>query len=66
MITVLHLCVMYNRLNIFILILELLNYQDLSSIKDDDGNTILHSAAPLRRIQGKTLVQLFVEDIITQ
>lgn len=48
--TALHLCVMYNRLNVLILILES-THQDLSSIKDDKGNTILHSAATLRRLQ---------------
>lgn len=48
--TVLHLCVMYNRLNILILILES-NVQDLSNIRDDAGNTILHFATELRRMQ---------------
>lgn len=48
--TLLHLCVVYNRLNVFILILESTD-QDLLNIKDDNGNTILHSAAALRRMQ---------------
>ncbi|KAK1351899.1 PGG domain-containing protein [Heracleum sosnowskyi] len=47
---ILHLCVMYNRLNILILILES-NVQDWSNIKDDTGNTILHFATELRRMQ---------------
>lgn len=47
---ILHLCVMYNRLNILILILES-NAQDWSNIKDDAGNTILHYATELRRMQ---------------
>ncbi|XP_074351943.1 uncharacterized protein LOC141691099 [Apium graveolens] len=45
--TLLHLSVVYNRLNVFILILESTD-QDLLNIKDDNGNTILHSAAALR------------------
>ncbi|KAK1355859.1 PGG domain-containing protein [Heracleum sosnowskyi] len=48
--TMLHLCVMYNRLNVLILILES-NVSDLSNIKDRAGNSILHSATALRRIQ---------------
>ena len=48
--TLLHLSVVYNRLNVLILILESTD-QDLLNIKDDDGNTILHSAAALSRIQ---------------
>ena len=50
--TMLQLCVKYNRLNVLILILES-NDQDLSNIKHDDGNTILHSATALGRIQVK-------------
>nr|XP_017240140.1 PREDICTED: ankyrin repeat-containing protein At3g12360-like [Daucus carota subsp. sativus] len=48
--TMLQLCVKYNRLDVLILILES-NDQDLSNIKHDDGNTILHSATALGRIQ---------------
>lgn len=48
----LHLSVKYNRLNVLILILESSD-QNLSNIKHDDGNTILHSATALRRMQVK-------------
>ncbi|WOG94953.1 hypothetical protein DCAR_0314250 [Daucus carota subsp. sativus] len=48
--TMLHLCIKYNRLNVLISILEP-NDQDLSNIKQDDGNTLLHSATVLGRMQ---------------
>ncbi|WOG97837.1 hypothetical protein DCAR_0417178 [Daucus carota subsp. sativus] len=48
--TVLHMCVMYNRLDVLILVLDK-NPMDLSDVKDEDGNTILHYAAGLRRMQ---------------
>ena len=48
--TVLHMCVMYNRLDVLILILDK-NPMDLSDVRDEDGNTILHYAAGLRRVQ---------------
>ncbi|XP_017240136.2 ankyrin repeat-containing protein At2g01680-like [Daucus carota subsp. sativus] len=48
--TVFHLCVTYNRLNLLIRLLEL-NFQDLSNIKDGNGNTVLHTAAALKRMQ---------------
>ncbi|WOG94947.1 hypothetical protein DCAR_0314244 [Daucus carota subsp. sativus] len=47
---VLHMCVMCNRLDVLILVLGK-NPIDLSDVKDEDGNTILHYAAGLRRIQ---------------
>lgn len=53
--TVLHLCVMYNRLDVLILILES-NDMDFSDMKDDNGNTILHTAAALRRMQVNNIV----------
>ncbi|XP_063946966.1 ankyrin repeat-containing protein BDA1-like [Daucus carota subsp. sativus] len=48
--TVLHLCIKYNRLNVLVSILES-NDQDFSSIKQDDGNTLIHSATVLGRLQ---------------
>ncbi|WOG94948.1 hypothetical protein DCAR_0314245 [Daucus carota subsp. sativus] len=47
---VLHMCVMYNRLDVLILILDK-NQIDLSEVKDEEGDTILHYAAGLRRMQ---------------
>ena len=49
--TMLHLCVKYNRLNVLDLILES-NNQHLSNSKHD-GNTILHAATALGRMQVK-------------
>ncbi|KAL8092950.1 hypothetical protein AgCh_034997 [Apium graveolens] len=61
--TVLHLCVMYNRLNVLILILES-NGPGLSNIKDKAGNTILHSATTLRRMQiVKYLVMSRIQEV---
>ncbi|KAL1826081.1 hypothetical protein ACET3Z_012859 [Daucus carota] len=47
---VFHLCVMYERLNLLIRLLEV-NDRDLSNIKDSNGDTILHTAVALKRIQ---------------
>ncbi|KAL1809876.1 hypothetical protein ACET3Z_026866 [Daucus carota] len=47
---VLQLCVMYNRLNILVLVLGS-NFADLSTIKDEKGNTVLHSATEVKRVQ---------------
>ncbi|KAL1826282.1 hypothetical protein ACET3Z_004694 [Daucus carota] len=48
--TVFHLCVTYNRLNLLIRLLEL-NFHDLSNMKDGNGDTVLHTAAALKRMQ---------------
>ena len=48
--TVFYLCVMYERLNLLIRLLEV-NDKDLSNIKDSNGDTILHTATALKRIQ---------------
>ncbi|WOG94951.1 hypothetical protein DCAR_0314248 [Daucus carota subsp. sativus] len=48
--TVLHLCVTYNRLDLLIRLLKLNDY-DLSSIKDGNDDTVLHTAAALKRVQ---------------
>ncbi|KAL1826072.1 hypothetical protein ACET3Z_012850 [Daucus carota] len=48
--TVFHLCVTYNRLNLLIRLLKLNDY-DLSNIKDGNDDTVLHTAAALKRVQ---------------
>lgn len=60
--TALHLCVTYNRLNVLILILESTD-QDLSNTKDDTGNTILHSATTMRRLQVNFVLYHFISNI---
>ncbi|KAL1826074.1 hypothetical protein ACET3Z_012852 [Daucus carota] len=47
--TVFHLCVTYNRLNLLIRLLKLNDY-DLSNIKDGNDDTVLHTAAALKRV----------------
>ncbi|KAL1826065.1 hypothetical protein ACET3Z_012843 [Daucus carota] len=55
--TVFHLCVLYNRLNLLIGLVES-KEPDLSNMKDGNGDTILHTAAALKRMQMiKYLVQ---------
>ncbi|KAL1826073.1 hypothetical protein ACET3Z_012851 [Daucus carota] len=48
--TVLHLCVTYNRLDLLIRLLKLNDY-DLSNIKDGNDDTVLHTAAALKRVE---------------
>ncbi|XP_017223646.1 ankyrin repeat-containing protein At2g01680-like [Daucus carota subsp. sativus] len=48
--TALHLCVMCNRLDVLDVILKSTE-QDVLNLKDEKGNTVLHSATLLRRTQ---------------
>ena len=56
--TMLQLCIKYNRLNVLVSILES-NDQDFSSIKQDDGNTLIHSATVLGRLQVILIIGMF-------
>ena len=49
--TALQLCIFYNRLNVLIPILESNYYHDMINMKDENGETIVHSATALRRMQ---------------
>ncbi|CAK9144160.1 unnamed protein product [Ilex paraguariensis] len=49
--TILHLCVTYNRFEALKLLVELCGNDDLVNVKDDNGNTILHTATAQKQLE---------------
>ncbi|TXG61826.1 hypothetical protein EZV62_013189 [Acer yangbiense] len=49
--TILHLCVRYGQLEILKLLVETIGHNGFLNSKDDDGNTILHTAAADKQVE---------------
>ncbi|XP_057512797.1 ankyrin repeat-containing protein BDA1-like [Actinidia eriantha] len=49
--TVLHLCVVYNRLEALKVLVGMNTMADYVNVKDNDGNTILHTATMLKQVE---------------